>query len=787
MNDHAAGQSGPLTGLRVIDCSWGTAGPRATGMLADYGADVIRVEPPGGDPYRDELAVAYSVFNRGKRSIVLDLRSERDHDVLLQLIGSADVFVQSWRPGVAGRLGLGYDTIRRLSPSVIYCSISGFGADGPLRALPGYESVVHAVVGTMGEQVGHRDGPIFEGLPFASAGTAYLALIGILAALYRQADDGTGHHIETSLLDGALAFLSMVWGDVDGAAARLTTGANRLIARSYLCAGDEYIGVHTGAVGAFGRLMKALGLDDCVSSSEDGLDMGVPLTAAERVILDGEIHDIFASRPRREWEQRLTEADVCAIPLLHPGEVFDAPQAAHNGMAVEVEDPVLGAVQQVAGPLRFSAVGHRAQPSAAPASGQHTAEILAELRQSPPRAAARGSAAQPAAGDGRPLLDGLKVLDMGAFYAGPYSSRLLADLGADVIKLEPVAGDPMRGLERVFRSANAGKRSIAANVKDPAAGAVLRCLIEWADVVHHNMRPGAAERLGVGYEQVASVNPGAIYAYAPGWGATGPYAGRQSFAPLLSGYVGAGFEVAGQFNAPLWPVGNEDPGNGLLGTIGMLMALVYRQRHGAGQLVENPQLNAGMALMAHVVRRADGTVLGAGRLDPPQTGVSALERLYETADGWLLLAVGKEQEFDALGKALGTDLKSDPRFATHGARRDNDYELAQAISSVLATGSTATWLATLQNAGVAAVEPAAYNNVNFMRDPANAATGRVAARPGPDGRTVRELALLLRVSDTPAVPHRLAPGRGEDTGQLLIWAGYSTEEIAELRSRHVIG
>ena len=169
MNDHATGRSGPLAGLRVIDCSWGTAGPRATGMLADYGADVIWVEPPGGDPYRAELAVAYSVFNRGKRSIVLDLRTDTDRDVLLQLIGSADVFVQSWRPGVAERLGLGYDTIRRLSPSVVYCSISGFGADGPLRALPGYEPVVHAVVGTMGEQVGHRDGPIFEGLPFASA------------------------------------------------------------------------------------------------------------------------------------------------------------------------------------------------------------------------------------------------------------------------------------------------------------------------------------------------------------------------------------------------------------------------------------------------------------------------------------------------------------------------------------------------------------------------------------------------------------------------------------------
>jgi crotonobetainyl-CoA:carnitine CoA-transferase CaiB-like acyl-CoA transferase len=511
----------------------------------------------------------------------------------------------------------------------------------------------------------------------------------------------------------------------------------------------------------------------------------VPLTPDERVIMNGEIHDIFASRSRREWEQRLTEADVCAIPVLRPGEVFDAPQAAHNGMVAEVDDPVLGAVQQVAAPLRFSAAGYRAQPAPAPASGQHSAEIVAELRQLPPRAAASGAAQPP--NSGRPLLDGLKVLDMGAFYAGPYSSRLLADLGADVIKLEPVAGDPMRGLERVFRSANAGKRSIAANVKDPAAGAVLRRLIEWADVVHHNMRPGAAERLGVGYEQVARVNPDAVYAYAPGWGVTGPYAGRQSFAPLLSGYVGVGFEVAGQFNAPLWPVGNEDPGNGLLGAIGMLMALVYRQRHGGGQFVENPQLNASMALMAHVVRQADGTAVGAGGLDPPQMGVSALERLYETADGWLLLAVVREQEFDALGKALDIDLRSDPRFATPAARRDNDYELEQVISSALASGGTATWLATLRNAGVAAVEPAGYNNVNFMRDPANAATGRVAACAGPDGRTVRELAMLLRVSETPAVAHRLAPGRGEHTGQLLAWAGYGAEEIAELRLRNIIG
>jgi crotonobetainyl-CoA:carnitine CoA-transferase CaiB-like acyl-CoA transferase len=785
MSDPDTGGPGPLTGLRVIDCSWGTAGPRATGMLADYGADVIRVEPPGGDPYREQLAVAYSVFNRGKRSISLDLRHDRDLGVLLRLIESGDVFVQSWRPGVAERLGLGYPAVHALSPSVVYCSITGFGAEGPFRDLPGHESIVHALIGTMGEQVGHREGPIFEGLPFASAGAAWLALIGILAALYRHADDGLGRHVETSLLDGALAFLSMVWGDVDGGAPRLATGASRLIARTYLCAEDEYIGVHTGAVGAFGRLMKALGLDDRIPPSDSGLDIGVPLTAEEQFILDGEIHDIFAARSRREWEEKLTEADVCAVPALHPGEVFDAPQAVHNAMVLQVDDPVLGPVEQVAAPLRFPAVGHLTRPSPAPVCDQHAEEILAELRRPRPSAFTR-RAAQVAPTAGRPLLDGLKILDMGAFYAGPYASRLLADLGADVIKLEPLAGDPMRGIGRVFRSAQAGKRSIAANVKDPGMDAAVRHLIEWADIVHHNMRPGAAERLGVGYEQVARVNPKAIYAYAPGWGATGPDAGRQSFAPLLSGYVGASFEVAGQFNPPLWPVGNEDPGNGLLGAVGMLVALLYRQRHGVGQLFENPQINAGMALMAHVVRRPDGTVLGAGRLDPLQLGMSALERLYETADGWLLLAVAKDEEFEVLGKALGIDVRSDGGFATPQARRDNDYQLAQVISSVLAADSTQRWLSALRAAGVPAVRAAGYNNVHFMRDPGNARTGRVAECVGPDGRRVRELALLMRVSDTKTASHRLAPGLGEHTDQILAWAGYGPEAIAELRSRDVI-
>jgi crotonobetainyl-CoA:carnitine CoA-transferase CaiB-like acyl-CoA transferase len=196
---------GPLEGLTIVDCSRGAAGPRATGILADYGADVVWIEPPGGDPWRRERPAATSVFNRGKRSAVLDVAEDPDLQRLFSLIDGADVFVESWRPGVAGGFGLGWDDLHERNPRLVYCSISGFGTSGPHRDLPDYEALVHALVGTMAEQAGHREGPIFQGLPFASIGAAYLALIGVLGALLRRDEDGRGRRVETSLWDGALA------------------------------------------------------------------------------------------------------------------------------------------------------------------------------------------------------------------------------------------------------------------------------------------------------------------------------------------------------------------------------------------------------------------------------------------------------------------------------------------------------------------------------------------------------------------------------------------------------
>lgn len=444
-------------------------------------------------------------------------------------------------------------------------------------------------------------------------------------------------------------------------------------------------------------------------------------------------------------------------------------------MAVTVDDPVLGTLQQVAPAIRFRGSEHRPR-AGAPAVGQHDGQL--------PPGPATSVVSPENSPDDQPLLAGLRLLDAGAYYAGPFSSRLLADLGADVIKLETTLGDQLRGITRPFRSASAGKRAIALGLKDPELHPARDSLIRWADVVLHNMRPGAADRVGLGYDHARELNPDVVYLYAPGWGSTGPDAMRQSFAPLMSGYVGLGYEVAGQYNPPMWPVGNEDPGNGLAGAVGILIALLRKRRGGGGGYVENPQLNATMSHAAHIVRTSDGTVLGAERLDPLQTGIGPLDRLYETNDGWICLVALSDNEIRALEKALGIEVLADRRFASHDLRVENGYELADAVGDVLLRHGSEHWLAVLRRAGVAAMIPRSEsNNAAFHRDPVNQAIGRIAQVPDGEGRSVREAAQMVRVSGAAVAPHRLAPGFGADTDAVLREHGYTEEKIAELRAR----
>jgi crotonobetainyl-CoA:carnitine CoA-transferase CaiB-like acyl-CoA transferase len=190
--------------------------------------------------------------------------------------------------------------------------------------------------------------------------------------------------------------------------------------------------------------------------------------------------------------------------------------------------------------------------------------------------------------------------------------------------------------------------------------------------------------------------------------------------------------------------------------------------------------------MAHVVRTADGTVLGAGRLDARQLGTGPLERLYETADGWICLVVGTDEEFERLCDALAADELRDAHFASAGARAANASALADMLSAAFATRTTANVIAALTNRRVPATEVAGYNNRAFMDDPSNLANGRVAECVHPEEGLIRELALLVRVSGAATPPHRLAPNLGEHTDAVLASFGYSDERIQSMRARGVV-
>jgi crotonobetainyl-CoA:carnitine CoA-transferase CaiB-like acyl-CoA transferase len=642
----------------------------------------------------------------------------------------------------------------------------------------------------MGAQFGHREGPIFLGLPQASNGAAYMALVGVLAALYRREDDGRGRRVETSLVDGVLAYMAQAWGYGDAAAqmqagaanAAAAFGAPRFVTRTFLCADDEYLGLSTFGRGAFDRLMTVLGIDDRVPPVE-GADVMAQLSPEEAQVVFMEIPEIFLTEPRHVWLERLLAADIAVIPVLKQCEVFDEPQAVHNGMVVEVDDPVLGAIDQVAPPLRFARTPGEVR-SAAPAPGQHSEEILADLRSR--SQSDREERPAPGEIDERALLDGVRILDLGHWYAGPFSSRLLADLGADVVKLEPPVGDGMRGFDRAFAAAQAGKRAIAADLKDPQLASLRRQLLEWADVVHHNLRVGVAERLGLGYEQVREINPDVVYLDAPGWGSTGPETQRQSFAPLMSGYVGAAYELGGHLNPPIYPAANEDSGAGMLGAVGLLMALLHRKRAGIGQYVELPQLNSTMSDVAHIVRRSDGTVLGADSLDPLQTGTGPLRRLYEAADGWVCIVAPTDKDVEALGKVLDLDLIGDERFRDRESRAANAYVLEQLLAERIRSHPTARLLADLRACGVPATEPVMDANRMIMDDPENHRLGRIGEFAHPRFGKVREVAVPYRVDGTVMPPHRRAPEFGEHTDEVLSWAGYTPDDIAALRARHAV-
>ncbi len=374
----------PLAGVRVLDLTRLLPGPFATWILADLGADVVKVEDPaGGDwlrflpPLRGEQSDAYHALNRGKRSIALDLRRPAGAAALRRLAAGADAVVEQFRPGVMDRLGIGFEALRAVNPRVVLCSISGYGQDGPYAARAGHDIDYCAYTGVLAAN-GPPERPLPPGVQVADvAGGSWPAVAGILAAVVRARATGQGGHVDVSMTEGALAMLALMAGIAEGRRTPIVRGGE------LLNGGAACYGVYRTKDGRF----VALGALEPKFFQAFCAGVGRP-ELSDRQLEDGgrgpraELEAIFATRTRDEWAAFAAAHDACLAPVLEGDEPRSDPQLRARGAFVDVPAPREGrSIRAVASPVRLR--GEPVAPRPAPALGEHGDEILREAGFSP--------------------------------------------------------------------------------------------------------------------------------------------------------------------------------------------------------------------------------------------------------------------------------------------------------------------------------------------------------------------------------------------------------------------
>jgi crotonobetainyl-CoA:carnitine CoA-transferase CaiB-like acyl-CoA transferase len=745
-------------------------------FLADYGADVVRVDPPGGVPRHTQTA--YQAWDRGKRSVVLDLPSPDATTGLDNLLQQADVFVNDLPAALRG-LGAGWDDLSDRFPGLIHLALSSDGPAEPERPLDDVLTAARLGLYAGGEEPRHI------GWLQPSYAAASVALLGVSAALVAKSRHGGGEVVEVSMQDGLLATwgFGRWWQERTADQPRSDKGQRYRLQRLRLnmceCSDGRYLHFHTGSPGRFWRLMQLLGLDSTISPSKGLLEMGEPLTEAEADTIDTEIPKVLRTRPRDEWLALFEKSDICCEPVLRPDEAFDDAQVLENGLVIEVDDPHVGRVLQLGPPVKMTASPGRVS-GPRPLTGQHSSEVRATTKRRP--------ASQPDEATRRlPLLDGVRVLDFGQYVAGPLSGRWLADLGADVIKVEPTAGDAMRPVISNWEFANRGKRSMALDLKSEAGEEVLRRLLPTVDVVLHNMRPAAAERLGIGDKALRELNPSLIYCGFPGWGSTGPKSHHQSFAPAAGAITGLYYDAGGVGNPPR-RAGNEDYFNAVLGAIAIMMALVYRQRTGKGQYLESPLLNSATFLMSHTTLGPDGVFRSRMQLDPTQMRYGALDGIYRASDGRALaITLTSDAEFRALATTLGRpEWTHDDRFATAAARAEHDGELSEVLAKIFGSGDVNDLFKRLDDAAVPVevVAAAPFQDGIFTVDD-ELARGRVVEFQHPAHGRIREVGRLIRFRNSGYRFRGPGPLLGEHTSVILSELGYSEGEVRRMEAERI--
>ena len=377
----------PLQGIRVLDISQVMAGPFCCMLLADMGADVIKIEPPGtGDSTRHSMGFrlkgtdspGFLALNRNKRSITLDLKSPEDREVLYALVKTADVLVENARPGVAGRLGMDYATLKAINPRLVYASISGFGQTGPWAQRPGFDLIAQALSGVLSSNGFPGMEPAKNSIAVADLGAGLFSAYAILSAVIGRQASGEGQHIDASLFESALALsiweTTELWGT--GKSPEPIGSANRMSAPYQAVeASDGWFVIGAANQGLWITFLKVLGREELQVDARFSTNAA---RVANRIVLMEELAPTFLSRTRQEWIDALMAAGVPTAPILDYGEAVASEQAVAREMVQMVPHPVEGEFRALGFPVKMSATPQeiRLPP---PLLDEHGADIRREL------------------------------------------------------------------------------------------------------------------------------------------------------------------------------------------------------------------------------------------------------------------------------------------------------------------------------------------------------------------------------------------------------------------------
>jgi crotonobetainyl-CoA:carnitine CoA-transferase CaiB-like acyl-CoA transferase len=743
----------PLEGIRVVELSTGIAGPFAGMLLADYGADLVKVEPPTGDPARQ--LPGFAMWGRNKQSVVLDTSTSAGRQRLADLLAGADLCITSDLQLV--------DAAGVANPGLIVLHMPPYTADDTPWA-GGQEShgLLSAIGGPSCRQSSFDGGPIELVYPVALYQQGMWGAACATAALIEQQRSGLGQLVTVAGIHGVLSSCPGSFVIDPGQPVATTDvgpGGRHPTYSIYQCADGEWLFLAALTPKFQANAFKVLGVGDLHADPRIGNVPSRLVQPENRVWVRPLMEQAFASRPRADWLKALEQGDCPSGPLFERDGWLDHPQIDANGLRIELEDPERGRVM-----MPSLCIGLEQTPgeirTPAPRLGEHT-ETAGRW---PARPATAPAATTTADGQqGRGPLAGTRVLDLGTILAGPYAGSLLAGLGADVVKVESPAGDAFRDTGFVY---NRGMRGLAIDLRHPDGQRAFHQLVATADVVIDNSRLGVAARLKADYASLAAINPRIVTLSIAGFGERGPEAHRPAFDPVLQAMSGMMKAQGGDSDPAFFTIPINDVVAAVTAVFAVCLGLYQRGISGSGQRTWTSLAASSLTMQSGEMVRFEGRTPphGGGR---DFNGPSSADRYYQASDGWLRV---QAPSLSALAEALELT-------------RPEQADCA-AVSGALAALMVADALERLHAACIPAVP--ARQPLDLANDPALASADLLLERQFADGRPYLVPYRYARFSRTEQDGISEPPGIGEHSRAVLAEAGLSADQLDALVAQRVI-